>query len=199
MVNFPPLSRFRYLYKNGHIPVVLDYRRGARQHDLHWMVDIDKLDFEFYLPIFSDGLSDVEHPFDVLAREGTIILLTAAKDMVLSVLPEVVKGIKKALSTDDPIAMMNACAVIQRLATVSPLVGLALIRYYRILLVPVFSKYKSVQRPYKRGEIDYGQGKQNLSDVVNQTLDLLDRTGGPDAYVEIKYAVPTYDSMYHNA
>ncbi|XP_035221879.1 parkin coregulated gene protein homolog isoform X2 [Stegodyphus dumicola] len=173
--------------------------KASRPHDLWWMVDLSRLDFEYYLPIFCDALSDTEYPFNILARDGAIELLEAAGDRVLRVLPEVVSGIKKAINTEIPEIMMNACSVIQKLATVSPLVGTALIKYYRVLLIPFFSKYKTVRSGFKEGEIDYGQRKRNLGTVIDETLDLLDRTGGQDAYVEIKYAVPTFESVYHNA
>ncbi|XP_071037013.1 parkin coregulated gene protein-like [Parasteatoda tepidariorum] len=195
----PLNSQFRCLYKNGMLPLVLDYRKKAQPHDICWMVDRQQLDAEHYLPIFCDALNDPHYPFDILARDGTIELLEVAGERVLTVLPDIVLAIKKALNTEHPQIMMNACAVIQRLTTLSPLVSLALIRHYRVLLVPFFCKYKTKEIPYRRGEIHYGQRRRHLADVINQTLDLLDRTGGPDAYAEIKYAVPTYQSAYHNS
>lgn len=102
--------------------------RRARPHDLWWMVDINMLDFEYYLPIFAHSLHEPSYPFDVIARDGIIQMLDAAKDRVLGVLPEVVLGIKKALNTDIPNVIMNACAVIQKLTTLTPLVALALIK-----------------------------------------------------------------------
>ncbi|KAF8793136.1 Parkin coregulated protein like [Argiope bruennichi] len=142
------------------------------------MVDIDKLDFEYYLPIFCDALDETQFPFDLLARDGTIEILEVAKDRVLNVLPDVVAGMKKALNTEKPQVIMNVCAVLQKLATISPVVSLALIKHYRTLLIPVFSKYKTVRKNFKRGEINYGQRRRNLSDIINQTLGLLDKTEG---------------------
>ena len=47
--------------------------------------------------------------------------------------------------------------------------------------------------------IDYGQNKrQSLGDLVNSTLELLERHGGPDAFINIKYMVPTYESCILN-
>ena len=44
-------------------------------------------------------------------------------------------------------------------------------------------------------KIEYGQRKkQNLSDLINETLEVMERTGGPEAYINIKYMVPTYQS-----
>ncbi|GIY63948.1 parkin coregulated gene protein homolog [Caerostris darwini] len=163
------------------------------------MVDINKVDFEYYLPIFADALDEPDFPFDILARDGTIEMLHVAKDRVLNVLPEVICGMKKALRTENTKILMNVCAVLQKLATVSPLVSLALIRYYSTLLVPVFNKFRRMRNNLQRGEIHYGQRRCNVSDIIDQTLVLLEKTAGLPAYVEIKYAVPTYDSVHHNA
>ena len=46
--------------------------------------------------------------------------------------------------------------------------------------------------------IDYSQQKnQNVGDLVQQTLELLERTGGEDAFINIKYMVPTYESCVY--
>ena len=43
--------------------------------------------------------------------------------------------------------------------------------------------------------IDYSQQKQeNLGDLIEQTLQALEMTGGEDAFINIKYLVPTYES-----
>lgn len=44
--------------------------------------------------------------------------------------------------------------------------------------------------------IHYGQRlhKGTLGDVVLETLQVLERTGGPDAFLCIKYIIPTYES-----
>ncbi|GIX89124.1 parkin coregulated protein [Caerostris extrusa] len=84
------------------LPVVLDYRRKSKWNALWWMVDINKVDFEYYLPIFADALDELDFPFDILARDGTIEMLHVAKDRVLNVLPEVICALKKALRTENP-------------------------------------------------------------------------------------------------
>lgn len=35
----------------------------------------------------------------------------------------------------------------------------------------------------------------HAGDIIEQTLQLLERTGGPYAYLNIKYMVPTYESV----
>lgn len=48
-------------------------------------------------------------------------------------------------------------------------------------------------------KIDYTQRrKQNVGDLINETLELLERTGGEDAFINIKYMIPTYESCILN-
>lgn len=43
-------------------------------------------------------------------------------------------------------------------------------------------------------KIDFNRNG-HAGDIVEQTLQLLERTGGPYAYLNIKYMVPTYESV----
>lgn len=44
-------------------------------------------------------------------------------------------------------------------------------------------------------KIEYGQRKnENLGDLINETLEILETYGGDDAYINIRYMVPTYES-----
>lgn len=38
----------------------------------------------------------------------------------------------------------------------------------------------------------------NLGDLIDETLQVLERHGGEDAFINIKYMVPTYESCYLN-
>lgn len=43
--------------------------------------------------------------------------------------------------------------------------------------------------------IDYSQQKrENIGDLVQETLEALEIHGGPDAFINIKYMIPTYES-----
>lgn len=80
------------------------------------------------------------------------------------------------------------------------MIGEALVPYYRQIL-PVFNMFKN-----KRGnqgpnlvnigdKIDYAQRKnENLSELIQETLEILEKHGGEDAYINIKYMIPTYES-----
>ena len=73
------------------------------------------------------------------------------------------------------------------------LVGEALVPYYRQLL-PVFNLFIS-NRVNIGDQIDYGQRKkENLGDLIMETLELLEKYGGDDAFINIKYMIPTYES-----
>jgi Parkin co-regulated protein len=44
-------------------------------------------------------------------------------------------------------------------------------------------------------KIDYGQkNASNIGDLIQETLELFEKHGGEDAYINIKYMIPTYES-----
>jgi len=38
----------------------------------------------------------------------------------------------------------------------------------------------------------------NIGDLINDTLEILEKTGGEDAFINIKYMIPTYESCMQN-
>ena len=47
--------------------------------------------------------------------------------------------------------------------------------------------------------IDYSQQKrENIGDLIQETLEALEFRGGEDAFINIKYMVPTYESCKLN-
>lgn len=47
--------------------------------------------------------------------------------------------------------------------------------------------------------IDYAQKNNlNLGDLIDETLQVLEKYGGEDAFINIKYLVPTYESTFIN-
>ena len=48
-------------------------------------------------------------------------------------------------------------------------------------------------------KIDYSQRKgQNLGDLIQSTLEMFEVHGGEDAFINIKYMIPTYESCVLN-
>lgn len=72
-------------------------------------------------------------------------------------------------------------------------VGFALVSYYQHIL-PMLNIL--LNRIPQNGDSSGQHGQ--LVDAINQTLQCLERYGGPDAYVNIKYIVPTYQSCIQN-
>ncbi|TNN44744.1 Parkin coregulated gene protein [Liparis tanakae] len=47
--------------------------------------------------------------------------------------------------------------------------------------------------------IDYSQQKrENIGDLIQETLEMFERFGGEDSFINIKYMVPTYQSCINN-
>ena len=57
-----------------------------------------------------------------------------------------------------------------------------------------------LHEPVNSGDgIDYSQQKrENIGDLIQETLEVLERYGGEDAFINIKYMVPTYESCLLN-
>ena len=72
-------------------------------------------------------------------------------------------------------------------------VGEAMVPFYRQLLQPMNLFY--TKRQNIGDQIFYGQRKgTDLGTAVLETLELLEKTGGPNAFVNIKSYVPVYES-----
>lgn len=77
------------------------------------------------------------------------------------------------------------------------LIGLSLVPYYRQIL-PILNIFYS-KNINIGDQIDYHQQKHdNIGDLIQDTLELLEQTGGEDAFINIKYLVPTYQSVLIN-
>eukprot|EP00796_Vickermania_ingenoplastis_P006159 gene6159-4438_t len=181
---------FRRHYERGDLPLSIQH---AASRTLLWKVDVSKLDYHHYLPIFFDGLRELEQPFAFVAFQGCMDLLERGGPKILPTVPQLIIPIKTALNTKHPTIIVNVMKVIQKLLVSGEFIGEALVPYYRQIL-PVFNLFKS--RTKNLGDrMDYGQQKQrDISNLVNSTLNMLERYGGEDAFINIKYMVPTYES-----
>ena len=76
---------------------------------------------------------------------------------------------------------------------VSDAVAESLVPYYRQIL-PVMNLLR--HRNVNIGDqIDYGQkNNDNIGELIQETLELFEKHGGEDAYINIKYMIPTYES-----
>mmetsp|Transcript_14098 Transcript_14098/g.31264 ORF Transcript_14098/g.31264 Transcript_14098/m.31264 type:complete len:294 (-) Transcript_14098:305-1186(-) len=184
-------SEFRRFYDRGDLPIqVLHASIGNK---ISWKVDIEKLDYHHYLPIFFDGLREKEDPYRFLAVQGTYDMLEKGGSKILPVIPQLIIPIKTALNTRDADVIATTLKICQVLVLSGEMIGEALVPYYRQIL-PVFNIFKS--KNINIGDsIDYSQRKrQNLGDLIEETLEIFEIHGGEDAFINIKYMIPTYES-----
>ena len=190
-VRHPELTQFRRFYDRGDLPVSRNY--GEEQGKIHWKVSPNLLDYHHYLPIFFDGLRETEDPYWFFSFYGSLDLINQGPTKILPVVPQLIIPLKKALNTKDPEILCRCIAIVQALVKADTLISEALVPYYRQIL-PVFNEFL-LANVNLGDRIEYGQRKrQNLSDIINETLEEMERTGGPEAYINIKYMVPTYQS-----
>jgi hypothetical protein len=75
-----PLEFPRRFYERGDLPIQIDH--GGVANRLAWKVEIQKLDFHHYLPIFFDGLREQELPYAFVAEQGVMDMLEAGAHKV---------------------------------------------------------------------------------------------------------------------
>mmetsp|Transcript_93870 Transcript_93870/g.210327 ORF Transcript_93870/g.210327 Transcript_93870/m.210327 type:complete len:302 (-) Transcript_93870:163-1068(-) len=187
-----PRTEFRRFYDRGDLPIQIFH--GAVGGKIAWKVDIEKLDYHHYLPIFFDGIREKEEPYRFFAVQGVHDMLEKGGSKVLPVVPQLIIPIKTALNTRDPEIIATTLKILQNLVLSGDMIGEALVPYYRQIL-PVFSIYKNRNANLGDG-MDYSQRKrQNLGDLIEETLALLEVHGGEDAFINIKYMIPVYESV----
>lgn len=196
----PPNTEFRRFYERGDLPVQIDH--GGVENKLQWKVDIKKLDFHHYLPIFYEGLREVEEPYNFIARQGVYDMLHFGYNKVLPVIPQLIIPLKTALNTRDKEVIQKVLKVLQETVKCDQrgneqgLIGQAFVPYYRQIL-PVLNLYCRAIDNQGDG-IDYSQRFQkNLGELIGETLEIFEIYGGDDAFINIKYLIPTYQSVVH--
>jgi len=221
----PPNTEFRRFYERGDLPIQVEHR-GVHNR-IGWKVDIEKLDYHHYLPIFFDGLREKEEPYRFLAVQGVFDMLENGGSKILPVIPQLIIPIKTALNTRDPPIIctvrdstlrdaflprgaLYSCVdvlststlpqvlkVLQQMVVSGEMIGEALVPYYRQIL-PIFNLFKSKNNNLGDG-IDYSQQKRKtLGDLIVETLEMFEIHGGEDAFINIKYMIPTYESCVLN-
>jgi len=186
-----PRTEFRRFYDRGDLPIQIFH--GAVGGKIAWKVDVDKLDYHHYLPIFFDGIREKEEPYRFLAVQGVHDMLEKGGSKVLPVVPQLIIPIKVALNTRDPEIISTTLKILQTLVLSGDMIGEALVPYYRQIL-PVFNIFKNKNHNLGDG-IDYAQRKRlNLGDLIEETLQLFEVHGGEDAFINIKYMIPVYES-----
>ncbi|GMI42213.1 hypothetical protein TrCOL_g4630 [Triparma columacea] len=182
---------FRKYYSRGDLPVKIDHCAGGNK--VLWSSDVRKLDYHVYLPIFVDGLREVDDPYRFLAIQGVIDMIQAAPEKLLPVVPQLILPINNALGTKEPDIICSVLKILQQMLLQNPHIGQAFVPYFRSIL-PVFNLFRSNEK--NLGDMfDYSQRRRlDLGELIRETLEMFEMYGGPDAFINIKYMCPTYES-----
>merc|ERR1719281_2295553 len=134
-----PRTEFRRFYDRGDLPIQVFH--GAVGGKIAWKVDVEKLDYHHYLPIFFDGLREKEEPYRFLAVQGAYDMMEKGGAKLLPVVPQLIVPIKTALNTRDHEIMCTMMKMMQTLVLGGEMIGEALVPYYRQIL-PVFNIFR---------------------------------------------------------
>lgn len=188
-------TSFRKFYERGDFPIALEH--DTKGNRIAWKVEIEKLDYHHYLPLFFDGLCETAHPWEFFARQGVHDMLEHGGSKILPVIPQLIIPIKNALNTRKRSIICTTLKVLQHLVVSGEMIGEALVPYYRQLL-PILNIFKN-NNVNSGDQINYDQQKrENIGDLINETLEAFERHGGEDAFINIKYMIPTYESCMLN-
>ncbi|XP_076289870.1 parkin coregulated gene protein homolog [Lasioglossum baleicum] len=191
----PKTSTFRKFYERGVFPITLE--TDSYGPKISWKVEIENLDFHHYLPLFFDGVTETEEPYKFLVEQGITDMLEQGGPKILPVVPQLIIPIKKALNTKIPEIICFTMRTLQKLVRSADCVGEALVPYFRQIL-PVLNLLKDKNVNLGEG-IDYAQQRgENPADMIQETLEVLELYGGEDAFINIKYMIPTYESCMMN-
>jgi len=157
-----PPSEFRRFYDRGDLPIQIEH---GSPNKIAWKIEVNKLDYHHYLPIFMEGIREKQDPYRFLAVQGVFDLLAHGQAKVLPVIPQLIIPIKTALNTRDPEIISTTLHILQSLVQCSDTIGEALVPYYRQIL-PIMNLFKT--KNLNQGDaIDYSQRKgQNLGDLI---------------------------------
>lgn len=64
---------------------------------ISWKVDIKKLDYHHYLPMFFEGLCETENPYKFFAQQGIYDMLTHGGSKIFPCIPQLIVPIKSLM------------------------------------------------------------------------------------------------------
>lgn len=187
-----PPTDFQKYYVRGDFPVSVSFNGANRK--LKWLVEPTQIDLGRYLPLFLLGLTETQEPYAFLGEETSLQAISQNGDKLADILPDLILPIKAALDSANSTIVVRGLRVLQTMLKVNKQLAESLIPFYKNLL-PAFNR--SIHRNLHLGDqTEYSQQKRtNVSDLMIETLNILEAHGGPDAFANIKYMVPIYESV----
>ena len=183
---------FQKYYSRGDFPISVSFSGANRS--LKWLVNPDKIDLARYLPLFLMGLTEEEEPFAFIGEQTSHQAIQANPDKLEEVLPDLVLPIKHSLDSKNSQIVIRGLKVMQTLLQTNKRTAELMIPFYKNLL-PAFNRH--IHHNLNLGDhTEYSQKKRvNVSDLMIETLNIMESNGGPDAFANIKYMLPLYQSV----
>lgn len=157
-----PASMLPNRYIRGELPCTIEH--GVSGKYLSWASPLEFLDYEYYLPIFFDGLQCKDKIITFISCQGIEDMLYASRghpDRIKSVIPLLVRPLRNALGKFDVEILLWTLKALQQLITCNAEVGEVLMPYGKQFLAPIsmfMDKNKNIG-----DAIDYGQ--RNSDDI----------------------------------
>ncbi|XP_023235536.1 parkin coregulated gene protein homolog isoform X2 [Centruroides sculpturatus] len=136
---------------------------------IRWLTPVGNLDYDYFLPIFFDGLREECLPYSIAAYIGLQEMLNEGGNKVVQALPFVIPSLSETLYGQNKETISKALIALQHLYEKT---GPALWPYYN-KFIPILNHLK-LQSEYKETRIHPRQSTRSAFDyLVLETLALL--------------------------
>ena len=175
-----PASMFPNRYARGELPCTIEH--GVKGQYLSWACPLESLDYEYYLPLFFDGIRVKSKPCSFLARQGIEDLLFAAKgkpEVIIPSLKNLARPLKQALLLYDTDILVAVLKVLRQIVDVDDSLAEHLLQYSKIFLSPLslfLDKNKNMgdRMDYAQmSKIDIGEEARNFPASALSSLTLI--------------------------
>ncbi|KAJ1443495.1 parkin co-regulated protein-domain-containing protein [Ochromonadaceae sp. CCMP2298] len=189
-----PPSMLPNRYIRGELPCTIEH--GVSGKYLSWASPLENLDYEYYLPLFFDGLQCKDKIITFIACQGIEDMLYASRghpERITPIIPHLVRPLRNALGKFDVEILLWSLKSLQQLITCNAEVGLVLMPYGKQFLAPI-AMFLDINKNIG-DSIDYGQRKyDDIGEEIRKVLELMEEFGGPTALRSIKFSIPLYES-----
>lgn len=147
-------------YLRGELPCTIEH--GVSGKYLSWASPLEFLDYEYYLPIFFDGLQCKDKIITFIACQGIEDMLYASRghpDRIKPAIPALVRPLRNALGKFDVEILLWTLKAIQQLITCNVGIGEVLMPFGKQFLAPI-SMFMDMNKNIGDA-IDYGQRKSD--------------------------------------
>lgn len=217
-----PESMLPNRYVRGELPCTIEH--GTSGKYLSWACPLENLDYEFYLPVFFDGLQCTDMIVSFIARQGIEDMLYASRghpERIKSVVHLLVRPLRNALAKFDLDVLLGVLKALEQLITCNEGIGEVLLPYGKQFLAPI-AFFMDMNKNIG-DSIDYSQRRNNdigeeVSSInvcvilfllvlkvvivsmlqIRRVLELMEEHGGPDALRAIKFSIPLCKLSFSN-